>query len=72
MNENLPLLAPDSSRGERTRARCHNRLGARRQRLEARKRRPNPAAVAMERLLLAGVCVVYLISMAGNVIGIAR
>ena len=72
MNEHPPLLAPDSSRGERTGARCHDRLAARRQRLEVRKRRPSPAAIAVERLLLAGVCLVYLISMAGNVIGIVR
>ena len=67
MNEPLPLLAPDSARGERTRARCHDRLAARRRRVEARSR-PNPGAVAVERLVLAGVCLVYLISMAGNVL----
>jgi hypothetical protein len=70
MTETLPRLAPDSSRGDRTRARCHVKLAARRQRLEARNGPPSRKTVAAERLLLAGVCLVYLISMAGNVLRI--
>lgn len=70
MIENLPLLTPDASRAAATMSRCHNTLAARRRRIEARNRPPNLKAVAVERLLIAGLCVVYLVSMAGNVLQI--
>jgi hypothetical protein len=70
MMETLPRLAPDSSRGERTRARCHVKLAVRRPRPEALNRPPSPKNVVVERFLLAGVCLVYLVSMAGNVLRI--
>jgi hypothetical protein len=71
MIEHLPLLKPGSARGARTVSRCHDRLAARRRKLEARNRRATRgAAIAVERLLLAGVCVVCLITMAGNVLSI--
>ncbi len=70
MIETLPLLTPDASRSANTMARCHNRLAARRRRIEARSRPPSQRGVAMERLMLAGLCVVYLVSMAGDVLSI--
>jgi hypothetical protein len=73
MIENLPLLTPDDARGARTMSRCHNRLAARRRKADARNRPPNRrAAITVEHLLLAGVCVVCLVSMAGNVLSIVR
>jgi hypothetical protein len=70
MIETLPLLTPDAARGARTRARCHDVLAARRRRIEAQNRPPSPPALAAERLLVAGLCAIYLISMAGNVLRI--
>jgi len=73
MIENLPLLTPDASRGTRTMSRCHDRLAARRRKLEARNRpSTRRAGITVEHLLLAGVCVVCLVSMAGNVLSIVR
>ncbi|MEO7134877.1 MAG: hypothetical protein ABI024_11730 [Vicinamibacterales bacterium] len=72
MIENLPLLSPDPGRGARTMSRCHQRLAARRRRLESRNIRPHRRAIiTVERLLLTSVCVAYLVSMAGNVLSIA-
>jgi hypothetical protein len=68
MSETLQTLTPDAARGARTMARCHGKLAARRQREDDRKRRPNPRSLTAERLLLTGVCVIYLISMASNVL----
>lgn len=70
MIENLPLLAPDAARGARIMARCHHKLAAQRRRIEARNRPARPKEAAVERLLLAGLCVVYLLSMAGNVLAL--
>jgi hypothetical protein len=64
----LTPLTPDAARRARTLARCHDRLAARRAAIEARDRRPSPKTVAAERLVLAGLCVAYLISMAGTVL----
>jgi hypothetical protein len=52
-------------------ARCHDMLAARRRRFESRNRRPRSRFVTAERLLLAGVCVVYLMSMASDLLTIA-
>ena len=73
MIENLPLLAPDASRSARTIARCHDRLAARRRKIEARNRRAEPGERRRpsERLLWRGFCVVYLVAMAGDVLAIA-
>jgi hypothetical protein len=72
MIEHLPTLAPDPSRGARTLAKCHARLAAQRRRAEARSRERlstvKTKPVLVEGLLLAGVSVVYLVSMAGNVV----
>ena len=71
MIENLPLVTPDASRSARTIARCHDRLAARRRRVEVRDRPPNPRALGAERLLVAGFCAAYLIAMAGDLLAIA-
>ena len=71
MIENLPVLTPDAARRANTLARCHDRLAARRRRIEARERAPKPRALAVERLLAAAFCVVYLIAMAGDLFAIA-
>ena len=71
MIENLPLLTPDASRRERTIARCHERLAVRRRKIEARNRRSGARVLGAERLLAAGLCVAYLIAMAGDLLTIA-
>ena len=71
MIENLPLLTPDASRRAKTIARCHNRLAARRRKIEARSRPSSARTLAAERLLAAGFCVAYLIAMAGDLLAIA-
>jgi hypothetical protein len=70
MIDNLQPLLPDTARGARTIARCHERLSARRRHAEAR----NQAAARVftaDRLLVAGVCVVYLLAMAGDLLAVA-
>ena len=72
MIENLPVLMPDAARGAHTIARCHDRLAARRRRIEARTRpTTSRTAIKIERLLLAGVCVAYLVAMAGQLFSVA-
>ena len=71
MIEDLPLLTPDPARSARTVAKCHDRMAARRP-IEARRRPPGPKPIVVERLLVAGLCVVYLIAMAGEVLAIVR
>lgn len=70
MIDNLVRLTPDESRSARTVARCHERLAARRRKIEARRSAPRSRAMA-ERMVIAGVCVAYLISMAGELLAIA-
>jgi len=71
MIENLPVLTPDAARRATTIARCHDRLAARRRKIETRERAPQPRAFGVERLLVAGLCVAYLIVMAGDLFAIA-
>jgi hypothetical protein len=72
MIEDLPFLTPDPARSARTLTRCHERLAARRRKIESLDRPPHRrAALTVEHLLLASVCVAYLVSMAGNVLSIA-
>ena len=71
MIENLPLLRPDTSRSVKTVARCHDRLAARRRKLEARNRAPRLRALGTERLLVSGFCVAYLIAMADYLLALA-
>jgi hypothetical protein len=68
MTETLPPLTPDPARGARTMARCHARLEAHRRKIEERARTPHPKAIAAERLVLAGACFAYLVSMVGNLL----
>ncbi len=68
MSETLLTLTPDPARGAKTLARCHGKLAVRRRRSEARNRRSYRRILTTERLLLTGLCVVYLISMAGNIL----
>ena len=61
MIEQLPLLAPDSSRAERTRARCHEKL--------ARLSRPRaPRRLRLERAAVLGFGAIYLSSLAFDVL----
>ena len=53
MIEQLPHLAPDATRSERTRARCHRQI--------ARQHRPRaPRSFRIERALLLGLGTLYL------------
>ena len=70
MIESLVTLAPDAARTSKTALRCHQVLAARR-RTRARSRQPRAAAAAAARFVAAGVCLAYLISMAGNLLTIA-
>ena len=71
MIDNLPQLTPDVMRSARTVARCHDRLAIRRRRLEARSQAPQPRLVTAERWLVASVCAIYLLSMAGHLLAVA-
>ena len=56
MIEQLPHLAPDSIRSERTRARCHRKI--------ARRNRPwAPRSFVIERAILLGLGTVYFSSL---------
>jgi hypothetical protein len=70
MIENLAQLAPDASRRTRTLARCHERLAAERRRIEARTGASQPRAVGVERLLVVGACVAYLVAMARDILAV--
>ena len=71
MIDNLQRLTPDASRGAKTIARCHDRLAARRRKIEARHRAPGARSLGAERLLAVGFCVAYLVAMAGDLLTIA-
>jgi hypothetical protein len=60
MIETLPLLTPDADRGERTRARCHEQLAQRRQRLEPSPKRANTSYLLVERALIGVLCTMYI------------
>lgn len=60
MIQSLPLLTPNAQRGQRTIARCHERLAWRRQRLEPAVRSRNTRYLAVERALIGGLCVIYI------------
>jgi hypothetical protein len=56
MIEQLPHLAPDSTRSERTRTRCHKKI--------ARQNQPRvPRSYRIERAVLLGLGTVYLYSL---------
>ena len=69
MNDNLPLLMPDAARSARTVARCHDALARRQRRVEAATR-ARAKALLVERLLVAGLSVVYLIAMANDLVNL--
>jgi len=69
MIEHLPVLSPDTARADRTIWRCHDRFARRRQRVEAAARFRAKTAL-IERAVVAGVSIVYLIAMAGDVLGL--
>lgn len=71
MIEHLPALDPDAPRGARTLARCREQLARRRLRLE-RQARFRSQAWLVERFVVAGVCVAYLVAMAGDIIRLYR
>ena len=60
MIQPLPLLTPNAQRGQRTIARCHERLARRRKRLEPAVTRGNTRYLAVERALIGGLCVIYM------------
>jgi CHASE3 domain sensor protein len=64
MIETLPLLTPDVQRGRRTIARCHERLARRRKHLEAAVKDINTRYLTVERVLIGGLCVIYISSVA--------
>ena len=60
MIQTLPLLTPDSQRGRRTIARCHERLARRRHRPGPPVTRANTTYLTVERVLIGGLCVIYI------------
>jgi hypothetical protein len=56
MIQPLPLLTPNAQRGQRTIARCHERLARR----SSGVRRRNTTYLAVERALLGGLCLIYI------------
>ena len=69
MIENLPLITPDAARGARTVTRCREGLARRRRALEAQQQ-PKLKVLAVERTLVAGACVLYLIAAARHIAGV--
>ena len=69
MIEELPRLTPNPARRDRTIARCHQRLARRRMRAEATARL-RATSYLVERALVAGVSLVYLIAMAGDLLNL--
>ena len=56
MIQPLPLLTPNARRGQRTIARCHERLA----RLRPVVRRDNTTYLVVERAVIGGLCLIYL------------
>ena len=63
MIETLPPLSPDPQRSERTLARCHDRL-SRRHKSRITRSHPGATYLAIERVIVGGVCVIYISSVA--------
>jgi hypothetical protein len=61
MIENLPLLTPDPARTTRTLSRCRERIA---------RRHAKPYLV--ERALVTGIGLIYLMAMAGDLAGLYR
>ena len=64
MIETLPLLTPDPQRSKRTVERCHARLAHRHRRLAADAARPDARYLAVERVLVGSLCVIYMAGVA--------
>jgi hypothetical protein len=60
MIQPLPLLTPNAHRGERTIARCHERLARLRPGIRSSKR----IRLAVEGALIGGLCLIYISSVA--------
>ena len=60
MIQPLPLLTPNAQRGQRTIARCHERMARRRKHPESAVTRTNTTYLAVERALIGALCVIYL------------
>lgn len=56
MIQPLPLLTPNAQRGQRTIARCHERLAH----LRPVVRHGNTTYLAVERALVGGLCLIYI------------
>ena len=56
----LPLLTPNAQRGQRTVARCHQRLARRRRRPGTAASRGHTTYLAVELAVIGGLCVIYL------------
>lgn len=69
MNDTLPVLTPNQARTDRTLARCHDALARRRRRVEARAHLRSKSYL-FERIVVAGVSVVYLIAVAGDILSV--
>lgn len=64
MIETLPILTPDPERTMRTAERCRARLSRRRKHLAADGKRLNARYLAVERVLVGSLCVIYMASVA--------
>jgi hypothetical protein len=71
MIDNLQQLTPDVARSANTVSRCHDRLSARRRRIEARIHARPARLFTAERWLAASICVVYLFAMARDLLAVA-
>jgi hypothetical protein len=60
MIQTLPPLTPNAQRGQRTIERCHQRLARRRKHLEPAPGGGNATYLAVERVLIGGLCVIYI------------
>jgi hypothetical protein len=67
MIENLPQLSPDAARAARTLERCHERL-ARHRHQQAQVEQHAGRHFIYERVFVAGLCVVHLIAVAGDIL----
>lgn len=68
MIEQLPLLTPDPARARRVSKRCHERLTQQRRRIEATEKPVSPGILMIERAIVAGLCALYLSSVARDVV----
>jgi hypothetical protein len=64
MIQTLPPLTPNAQRGQRTIARCHQRLACRRKRLGPAAGGGHTTYLAVERALIGGLCVIYISAVA--------